>query len=121
MVQYTGPTTGNRVESRVKGETRFESFIISEKVLEDDFTHDDFIRLWPKLRGVMSRGYCCFRSILRRNHYLVSTHAQNSPPVELLMSYQNISSWCTNHNNFGGMLFAGIVALKSGRVGQKKL
>ena len=33
LVQYTGPTTGNRVESRVKGETRFESFIISEKVL----------------------------------------------------------------------------------------
>ena len=52
MVQYTGPTNGNRVESRVKGETRFESFII-EKVLEDDFKHDDFIRLWPKLRGVM--------------------------------------------------------------------
>ena len=33
LVQYTGPTNGNRVESRVKGETRFESFIISEKVL----------------------------------------------------------------------------------------
>ena len=33
LVQYTGPTTGNRVKSRVKGETRFESFIISEKVL----------------------------------------------------------------------------------------
>ena len=32
LVQYTGPTTGNRVKSRVKGETRFESFIISEKV-----------------------------------------------------------------------------------------
>ena len=33
MVQYTGPTTGNRVKSRVNDETRFESFIISEKVL----------------------------------------------------------------------------------------
>ena len=31
LVQYTGPTTGNRVESRVKGETRFESFIIKVK------------------------------------------------------------------------------------------
>ena len=33
LVQYTGPTTGNRVKSRVKGETRFQSFILSEKVL----------------------------------------------------------------------------------------
>ena len=31
LVQYTGPTNGNRVESRVKGETRFESFIIKVK------------------------------------------------------------------------------------------